>query len=255
MRVLLASTALALASGATGLSAQTTAFALFAPVQPEKKQLVFDNDEKSRHSIAATFDTADISAGVDVDFEFNSNIDFTGVLAPLNGPLKADFIMQSTTDDKAVRGQNGLSLQPIDSGTMEFRLETPVDGKDLLLEVAFSDVLLFTSHSSGLELAVGKPLSDSKITYSSDFLDFNILSPDAWAIVLSGIDSSSSVAGDGALNDFRASGSGVFLGAATPSSSIPEPETYGLIAASISLAAALRRKQWTKLFSSWKLSR
>src|SRR5579871_5077649 len=98
MRLVLASTALVFASAAASLSAQTATFALFTPVQPAQKVLVFDNDGRSDRSIAATFDTANISAGVDVNFAFSSNLKFSGALAPLNGPQKADFIMQSKTD-------------------------------------------------------------------------------------------------------------------------------------------------------------
>jgi len=253
MRFCIASTAFALV--AAGLPAQTATFALFTPIQPAQKLLVFDNDGKSDRSIAATFDTANISTGVDVNFAFSSNLKFSGALAALAGPQEADFIMQSKTDDEATRGSHSLLDQPIDSGTMEFRLETPVDGKNLLLEVAFSEVSLFTSNSTGWEVAMGKPLGKSKITYSSDFLDFNALSPDSWTIALSDIDPCSSIGCDGALNDFSASGSGVFRGLATPVSPIPEPKTYGIIAALISLAAVLRRRQRTKLFPDWKFEK
>jgi len=221
-----------------------TPFALFTPIQPTQQPLVFDNDETPGHSIAATFDTANISSGVDVNFAFNSNLLFSGPLAALNGPQQADFIIQSTTDDRAIRGpDSSLLLQPIDSGFMEFMLETPVDGKNLLLKVTFSEAALFASGSNGLELAIEPPLGGSTITYTSDFLDFNPLSPESWALALSNIDPCSSLGCDGALNDFRASGRGVFLGmAATPAvSTIPEPKTYALLVALISLAAVLLR--------------
>ena len=252
MRIPLAPTALVFAFVAAGLPAQTTTFAQFTQVRPSQNLLVFDNDGKFDRTIAATLDTANLSSGVDVNFAFSSNLMFSGPLATLNGPQKADFTMQSTTDDKAARGPQGLLLQPIDSGTMEFRLETPVDKKNLLLKVTFSEVSLFTSSSSGLELALGKPQGGSKIIYSSDFLDFNTLSPDSWTIALSDIDPCSQIGCDGALNDFYASGSGVFRGMATP---IPEPTIYGMIVASISFAAVLLRRRWTKFFSGWKFAR
>jgi len=236
---------------ATGLSAQTMTFAQFTQVQPSKKLLVFDNDEKAHRSIAATLDTASVSAGVDVDFSFSSNLVFTGALAALNGPQKADFIMQSKTDDEASHGSHHSRRQPIDSGFMEFKLETPVDGKDLLLKVTFSEASLFVSKSTGLELAVGTPLGESKITYSSDFLDFNTLSPDSWAISLSDIDPGSSIGADGALKDFSASASGIFLGAATP---IPEPASSGRIVALISFAVVLCWKLRARLLPAWKLA-
>jgi hypothetical protein len=242
MRLPFATTALAFAFAATGLSAQMTPFALFTPIQPMQNQLVFDNDGTPGHSIAATFDTANLSTGVDVNFAFNSNLLFSGPLAALNGPHQADFIVQSKTDDEAIRGPDSLSLQPIDSGVMEFLLETPVDGKDLLLKVTFSEAVIFASGSNGLELAIEPPLGGSTITYTSDFLDFNPLSPESWALALSNIDPCSSLGCDGALNDFRASVSGVFLGMATPASTIPEPKTYGLLAAWLSLAVVLLRR-------------
>jgi hypothetical protein len=252
MRLPLASTALAFAFVAAGLSAQTATFAQFTQVQPSQELLVFDNDAKSDDSIAATLDTSNVSGGVDVNFAFSPNFRFSGPLAALNGPQKADFIMQSKTDDEATRSSHSSSLQPVDSGTMEFRLETPVDGKNLLLKVAFSEVSLFTSGSKGLELAMTKPSGGSKITYSSDFLNFSALSPDSWTLSLSDIDPSFQIGCDGALNDFSASGNGVFRGMATPVSPIPEPKTYGIIAALISLAAVLLRRQQTRLFPGWK---
>jgi hypothetical protein len=248
MRFHITLSTLAFAFVSHGLPAQTTTFALFTPANPGQKLLVFDNDQTSHHSIAATLDTANTSSGSDVNFAFNPDIVFTGALAALNGSQKADFIMQSKTDDKAVGVSNSILLQPIDSGTMEFRLETPVDGKDLLLKVTFSDVWLFTSGSSGLDLAMEKPPVESKITYASDFLNFNPLSPNSWAIALSDIDPCPCIGCDGALNDFSASGLGVFLGAATPMTSIPEPGTYAIITALASLAAALLRRPRARLF-------
>jgi hypothetical protein len=242
MRLPLAPTALAFAFVASGLPAQTATFAQFTQVKPSQKLLVFDNDGKSDRSIAATFDTANVSSGIDVNFSFSSNVVFTGALASLNGPQKADFIMQSKTDDEARRGSHSLLDQPIDSGTMEFRLETPVEGKDLLLKVVFSEVSLFTSGSSGLESAMEAPRSETKITYSSDFLDFNPSSPDSWTIALSDIDPYSRMGADGALKDFSAAGMGAFQGVASP---IPEPKTYGIIAAWVSLVAVLLRRSRT----------
>src|SRR5580658_6554528 len=125
MKFRLASTAIALVFFAAGLSAQTATFAAFTLAQPVSKAVVFDNDKERGHRAEASFDTANIRKGIKVDFEFNPDLVFSGAFAALNGPQAAEFIMKSTTDDKAVKESRSLSLQPGLSGVMEFLLKKP----------------------------------------------------------------------------------------------------------------------------------
>ncbi|HTB80869.1 MAG TPA: hypothetical protein VK717_08275 [Opitutaceae bacterium] len=227
---------------ATGLSAQTTTFAQFMQAQQFQKLLVFDNNEQSGSSAAATFQTANSPSGIAVDFEFNSDLGFSGALAALNGPQNANFIMQSSTGSAAA-GSAPFFNQPIDVGSLEFRRTTPVDGKDLLLKVTFSGAVLVTFNASGAELASE---NGSTITYSSDFLTFGSPTSNNWAIALSGINPPSTLDTNGLLKDFTAAGTGTFDTATTMIPSIiaiPEPKLYSAIAALLGLAAVSFRRQ------------
>jgi hypothetical protein len=240
-----------------GLSAQTMTFAAFTQVQPLRQALVFDNHQERGHRAEATFDTANVFTGINVDFEFNPDLVFSGPLAGLNGPQAAEFIMQSTTDAKAIRESDSLSLQPGISGVIEFLLATPIDGENLLLKVTYSNVSLFTSNRDGLELAEENPAKGTTITYSSDFLNFNSPAANDWALALFGLNDSykccSDIGVDNLLKDFTACGVlGIFQGNPT---AIPEPATYGVIAAMLCLLAALLRRQRVKLFADWKFAK
>ncbi len=170
---------------ATGLSAQTTTFAAFTLLSPLSRAVVFDNDQEHGHRAKATFDTANVFTGMKVDFEFNPDLVFSGPLAALNGPQAAEFIMKSATDDKAVGVSHSLWLQPGIGGVMEFLLKKPIDGKNLLLKVTYSNADLFTSNATGLELAGENPADGTNITYSSDFLNFSTPASNAWASLFS----------------------------------------------------------------------
>lgn len=210
--------------------AQTFTFAQFRQTQQFDKLLTFDNNDIVGPGAAAFFRTADTTTGIDVNFQFNSSLVFTGDLADLNNPQAAKFVMNSWTHD-SVSGSAPFLTQQIDGGSLEFRRATPIDGKDLLLKVTFSGAFLITFNTTGAEFASE---SGSTITYSSDFLTFNNVVQDNWSIALSGITPPSSTAPNGLLTDFVAAGTGTFDSSAAP---IPEPNAFAVVTALVALAA------------------
>jgi len=207
-------------SMASRLSAQTITFAQFTQVNSEKS-LVFDTTQTG----SASFETADTTAGVDVKFLYNSQLNFTGPLSALIGEQDARFTLQSVALAPArTCYSGGFNIQPIDSGVIEFRRVTPIEGKDLLLRIQFSGVYLVDFGSSGSLLAAEN--DDSKITYTSDFLTFDPTASENWSLGLSGVSPVTIQCSNQLLSNFTASTAGTFDALATP---IPEPAAYGVI--------------------------
>jgi hypothetical protein len=207
-------------STASLLSAQTITFAQFTQVNADKS-LVFSNSQLG----AATFNTSDTTTGVDVKFLYNSQLGFAGSLSALVGEQDARLTLQSEILAPASSSSCGaIHIQPIESGVIEFRRTTPIDGKDLLLAIHFTGAYLVDFGSAGGLFATEN--FNSTITYTSDFLNFDPTVSENWALGLSGISPVTISCTDQLLTNFTASTAGTFDANAT---AIPEPATYGVV--------------------------
>jgi len=218
------------------LSAQTITFAQFTQVNADKS-LVFDITQAG----SASFDTTDTTNGVGVKFLYNSQLNFTGPLSALVGEQDARFTLHSVALAPASTYYNGnFHIQPVDSGVIEFRRATPIDGRNLLLRIQFSGVYLIDFGSSGSLLAMENV--GSQITYTSDFLTFDSTVPNNWALGLSGISPVTIKCSNQLLSNFTASTAGTFDALATP---IPEPATYGIIIGLVVLFAVIGQRSYS----------
>jgi len=213
------------------LSAQTITFAQFTQVNPDKS-LVFDNGQFN----SASFNTTDTTTGVDVQFRYNDQLSFTGALSALDGMQDARMTLKSTVQTPATSSDFGtLRIQPVDSGVIEFKRATAIDGKDLLLAIHFTGAYLVDFGSSGSLFAAEN--ANSTITYTSDFLNFDPTTPENWSLGLSGVSPVAIQAPNQLLSSFTASTAGTFDANAT---AIPEPATYGLLMGLAALIAVIR---------------
>jgi hypothetical protein len=218
------------------LSAQTITFAQFTQVNADKS-LIFDTTQTG----SASFETTDTTNGVGVKFRYNSQLNFTGPLSALMGEQDARFTLQSVASAPASSYYSGgFHIQPVDSGVIEFRRTTPIDGKNLLLRIDFSGVYLVNLGSSGSLLAMEN--IGSQITYTSDFLTFDSTASNNWALGLSGVSPVTSQCSNQLLSNFTASTAGTFDALATP---IPEPATYAVIIGVVALFAAIGKRSYS----------
>ena len=180
------------------------------------RPFVFDHQGAS-----ATFNTADIVTGTEVEFDFKTN-PFSGILASLNNTVQARMIMVSQTASLAQQLTPTLINQRVDSGFIEFRALVPVDNRDLLLRVDFTHAelnVLFNSLGSFVALDYQ---NSATLAYSSEFLLFSG-AYEGLSISLSGINPPTSIAG-GFLSDFSANVTGMFDGQIA-AVLIPEPSS------------------------------
>ncbi len=200
------------------------------------RPLIFDHQ-----GTGATFNTADIVTGTEVEFDFKTN-PFSGVLASLNDTVQARMIMGSTTSTVAQQLTPTLINQRIDSGFLEFRAQAPVDNRDLLLRVDFTNAELNVLFNSLAGFVALDFQNSATLVYTSEFLLFSGAYEGA-SIALSAINPPTSIVG-GFLSDFSANGAGTFDGQISMVL-IPEPSTtaVSLVLTGLLGAIWLRRRK------------
>jgi hypothetical protein len=223
-----------------------TATAIAAPVQlaqttpdnPNDGSWVFTNNGTS-----ATFAT--ISGGSPVTFDYTPGSISGPLSGPLSGDLAAHLYLNATTSTPASTATFfGPTLydQPIDSGTIQILLDTPIDGQNNLLTVNFTNANI-AGFSGTPSFSDQDGLDSGTVTYSSAFLSFsgtttgnNFLTP---------LFADLSQGPGGFLDDFTANGISTFGfdSANLTATAVPEPSSIILLClGGIALAGvALRR--------------
>lgn len=231
--------ALAVTSAAVSASAFDGTIAQFNQTG-FNKPFVFNNDESVTG--AATFN----ATGTPVSFTFDNL--FTGAYAVLNGTRDATMVMQATTSTKAttVAGHPDWLNQILDSGSLTFTSNTPVEGKSMLLKIAFEHAQIETHRKVGniqAESYARFCYDDcTSITYTSDFIHFPAAGSESWDVAFTAMTPVPHIQANGLLADFAADGAGSVAYSDT-FQVIPEPSTYAVLVGAAALGiAALRRR-------------
>jgi hypothetical protein len=87
--------------------------------------------------------------------------------------LAVHVVVNSTTSTGAANLFGFLDIQPIDSGTVQVLLDTPIDGMDNLLTATFQNgAMTGVDGGSTSDFSVTDGNASGVNTYTSDFLDF-----------------------------------------------------------------------------------
>jgi hypothetical protein len=152
-----------LTATATATSVQ---LAQTVPTDPNDGSWVFTNNA----GVSGAFTT--VSGGSPVTFDYTPG-SIAGPLGnQLTGDLAAHVFLSATTSTPAATGFGGLLFdQPINSGTIQILLDTPINGHSDLLTVTFTNADI-AGFSGTPAFSAQDGSGTTTLTYSSDFLNF-----------------------------------------------------------------------------------
>jgi hypothetical protein len=205
--------------------------------------------------------SATTPAAVGVKFSFLDTL--TGYSRPLSSDVDALFSL-SATSTSAAQSLGGHFFQNFDTGTISYKLATPVykldafgnatgPALDNLLTVSFEDALL-SAAAGGTTFLFGASTATSAVSFTSDFLTFGSdVAKQAFDFSIAGTASTPALAlagPDRSLRNFRATSVGEFSASA---GAVPEPASWGLMLAGFGLVGGtlrLRRRAQTLVSSA-----
>jgi hypothetical protein len=158
---------------------------------------------------------------------------------------QAAHLFLSTTTSTPAGAAGPFDFQPIDSGTIQILLDTPVNGKNNLLTVNFTagGILAFDGSSTPAFSATDSLSPGETVTYSSDFLNISGSSAgNAFQFITSNANPPISIDADGFLAAFASEDlSSYTFDNANQQVSAPEPASLGFVG--LSAMALLRRRK------------
>jgi hypothetical protein len=205
------------------------------------------NNGQPASTSPVTFGTTGGGSLIPVSFEF-LGAPFSGSYAILNG-AQAGSMTMTTTASTTATNSGGTIHQFLDAGTITITRNTPVDGKNVLLHVAFESADLFAKKKTGSVISQDEYDIDifgstHTVTYTSDFVNFSTATGPNWSLALSGITPPASIlSANGLINSFAAAGTATFSVEGGEITVVPEPATYAMVFAALALGvAAIRRR-------------
>ena len=228
-----------LAASAPGLHAAVTFLNTQWVSSSEQYDLQFTNQVTS-----ATFDT--VNGGTAVYATLESN-EINGSLNPqLQGPLAAHvFIAASTTTPATPLGpylSQPLNI-PSGTGTIQILLDTPVNGMSNLLTVQFNAGILGMTGGSAPVFWGQDGLSGETVTFSSDFLNFNTTSGNAFSWEMTNATPPLQQGDGGFLASFAGNGLSSYSATTGMPTVVPEPGSFGLLLlGGVACAGLVRRR-------------
>jgi hypothetical protein len=216
----------------TTASADSVQLAQTVPKNADNGDFVFTNSGSS----------GSFTADSPVKFDFTPS-DITGTLpSQLTGDLDATIDLSATTSSSAGLLFGVVYVQPIDTGTLQIILDTPINGLDNLLTVNFTNATI-AGPDGNPAFSDQDGLGGATVTYSSDFLTFggtttgnNFLTP---------MFADLSIGAGNFLDSFTANGISTFGfdNSNLTVSVVPEPSSIVLLGlGAIALAGLARRK-------------
>jgi hypothetical protein len=222
------------------------------PLYYKNEDVVSGGTVTPKARLYTTNGTSTAPATTAVKFSFLDSL--TGYSRSLAGELDAAFSL-SAVSTSAVQSLGGYFFQNFESGTISYKLTTPVYKLDALgkatgpaltnlLTVTFQDALL-SGASGSTAFLFSASTAESPLSFTSDFLNFSDV-PDmqAFDFSIAGTASTPSLARAGtnrSLRNFRAVSVGQF--SASPA---PEPVTWGMMLAGFGLVGGTMRARRRK---------
>jgi hypothetical protein len=190
------------------LPSQVT-FLQFTEVDPTAENFIY-----SHTGTNASFTTISGGAPVFVNFD-------TSIVQGLPAPQFAHLFLSSTTTSAVTAGPSSSLVQhfPTATNTMQFTLDTPVNGHSNLLSVTYSDILIGPANSQSANLEANTlSVPPDTVTFSSDFIDFSNATARDFALSFGSITPNLTLDTDGSgfFAPFTDSGSGTFDANFTP---------------------------------------
>ena len=233
----LAAAVAASAFAAAPASAITVTYANFAQ-STNAKQFRYFNTGTSNRLYTTTSATSTDAGGVAVDFKY-----LVSVPAALQGFQDAILTLDaSSTQMVSLNGDN--ASQGGFSGKLSIRRAVPLDGKDNLLTIDFTNGTFFSVlGGSSATYTISIPGAGTNIKQESDFLMFgNVVEAD-FSLSFSALSSTFAKNGGGYGRSFRANATGTFASNPAPTG-VPEPEMWGLMILGFGMVGvAVRRRR------------
>jgi SdrD B-like domain/Domain of unknown function (DUF4214) len=179
----------------------TTTFLQFVQTNPGAENFTY-----TQNGASAAFSTIPGGDPVLVNFD-------TSIVQGLSAPQFGHLFLTSTTTSPAAAGPNSSLVEhfPTATNTMQFVLDTPVNGHSNLLTVTYSDVLTGPPNGqAGNLLASTLSVPPDTVTFSSDFVDFTNATERDFSLSFSSIVPGISSGTGGFFVPFVASGTGTF---------------------------------------------
>ncbi len=175
-------------------------------------------------------------------------VDFRYLLsmpAPLQGFQDAMLTFDAATTE-TMTVSVGTSSQGGFTGSLSVRRVVPLDGKDNLLSISFTNATLFSVlGGSSASYTISIPAAGTLISQSSDFVDFGMVVEADFALSFSAVAPTFQSEPGGYGEAFRANATGTFASNPAPSF-VPEPETWAMLITGFGLVGhAARRRRAT----------
>lgn len=193
---------------------------------------------------------AALGSGSPVTFTYQS-FALAGLDPSLTGPLAATLTMTATAAPGATQDGNGQDRQRFTSATLQFTLDTPVQGESNLLTASITPSATrgpsLQGDDGGNAASFQGGSANFSVVFQSDFLDFSRTILRDYALSFTGINpmlSLDTASGAQFLSSFAADGTGTFDSDPPPTVvfAVAEPASMALMAFGLVGSALVRRK-------------